>query len=31
MGEYIAAQISNSPNPISTGIALSVNPMRFKD
>ena len=31
MGEYIASQISNSPNPISTGIALSVNPMRFKD
>ena len=31
MGEYIASQISNSPNPISTGIALSINPMRFKD
>lgn len=31
MGEYIASQISSSPNPISTGIALSIDPMRFKD
>ena len=29
MGELIASQISKSPNPISTGIALSIDPMRF--
>ena len=31
MGELIASQISQSPNPVSTGIALSIDPMRFID
>jgi tRNA 5-methylaminomethyl-2-thiouridine biosynthesis bifunctional protein len=31
LGELIASQISKSPNPISTGIALSIDPMRFID
>ena len=31
LGEYIVSMISNSPNPLSTGIALSVDPLRFKD
>ena len=31
LGELIASQISQSPNPISTGIALSIDPMRFID
>ena len=29
LGEFIASQIHNSPNPISTGIALTVDPQRF--
>ena len=29
LSEYIVSQISHAPNPISTAIALSVNPQRF--
>ena len=31
LGEYIASLINNSPSPISTGLALSIDPLRFKD
>tara|TARA_Y100001936_G_scaffold92285_2_gene90820 strand:+ start:1990 stop:3816 length:1827 start_codon:yes stop_codon:yes gene_type:complete len=31
LGEYIATLINNSPSPISTGIALAIEPLRFKD
>ena len=31
LGEYVASQINNSPSPISTGIALAIDPLRFKD
>jgi tRNA 5-methylaminomethyl-2-thiouridine biosynthesis bifunctional protein len=29
LGEFLASQIHNSPNPISTGIALTIDPQRF--
>ena len=31
LGEFIASQINNSPSPISSGIALAIDPLRFKD
>ena len=31
LGEYVASLINNSPSPISSGIALAVEPLRFKD
>ena len=31
LGEYIASLINNSPSPISSGIALAIEPLRFKD
>ena len=31
LGEYIASLINNSPSPISAGIALAIEPLRFKD
>ena len=31
LGEYVASLINNSPSPISTGIALAIDPLRFKD
>ncbi|MBD63537.1 MAG: hypothetical protein CMD68_05580 [Gammaproteobacteria bacterium] len=31
LGEYIYSMINNTPNPISTGITLSIDPLRFKD
>ena len=31
LGEYIASLINNSPIPISGGIALAIDPLRFKD
>jgi len=31
LGEYIASLINNSPSPISSGIALAIDPLRFKD
>ena len=31
LGEHVASLINNSPSPISSGIALAVEPLRFKD
>ena len=31
LGEFIASLINRSPNPVSTGIALAIDPLRFKD
>jgi tRNA 5-methylaminomethyl-2-thiouridine biosynthesis bifunctional protein len=31
LGEFVASQINNSPSPISSGIALAIDPLRFKD
>ena len=31
LGDYIASLINHSPNPISSGIALAIDPLRFKD
>ena len=31
LGEYIASLINNTPSPISAGIALAIEPLRFKD
>ena len=31
LGEYIASLINNSPSPISSGIALAIEPLRFID
>jgi tRNA 5-methylaminomethyl-2-thiouridine biosynthesis bifunctional protein len=31
LGEYIASLINNSPIPISGGVALAIDPLRFKD
>ena len=31
LGDYIAALINNSPNPLSSGIALAIEPLRFRD
>ncbi len=31
LGDYIASLINNSPNPLSSGIALAIEPLRFKD
>ena len=31
LGEFIASLINRSPNPLSTGIALAIDPLRFKD
>ena len=31
LGEYVASLINYSPSPISSGIALAVEPLRFKD
>ena len=31
LGEYVASLINNSPSPISSGIALAMDPLRFKD
>ena len=31
LGEYISSLINNTPSPISTGIALAIEPLRFKD
>jgi len=31
LGEYIASLINNAPSPISAGIALAIEPLRFKD
>jgi glycine/D-amino acid oxidase-like deaminating enzyme len=30
LGEYIASLINNSPMPISGGVALAIDPLRFK-
>ncbi len=31
LGEHVASLINNSPSPISSGIALAIEPLRFKD
>ncbi len=31
LGDYVASLINNSPSPISSGIALAIEPLRFKD
>ena len=31
LGEYISSLINNTPSPISAGIALAIEPLRFKD
>ena len=31
LGDYVASLINNSPSPISSGIALAIDPLRFKD
>jgi len=31
LGDYIASLINNSPSPISSGVALAIEPLRFKD
>jgi len=31
LGDYIASLINNSPSPISSGIALAIDPLRFID
>ncbi len=31
LGDYIASLINNSPNPLSSGIALAIEPLRFRD
>ena len=31
LGEYVGSLINNSPSPISSGVALAVEPLRFKD
>ena len=31
LGEYVASLINSSPSPISSGIALAIEPLRFKD
>ena len=31
LGEYVASLINNSPSPISSGIALAIDPLRFRD
>jgi len=31
LGEHVASLINNSPSPISSGIALAIDPLRFKD
>jgi tRNA 5-methylaminomethyl-2-thiouridine biosynthesis bifunctional protein len=30
LGEHVASLINNSPSPISSGIALAIEPLRFK-
>ena len=31
LGDYIASLINNSPNPLSSGIAVAIEPLRFID
>ena len=31
LGEHVASLINNSPSPISSGISLAIEPLRFKD
>ena len=31
LGDYVASLVNNSPSPISSGIALAIEPLRFKD
>ena len=31
LGEHIASLINNTPSPISSGIAIAIEPLRFKD
>ena len=31
LGDYVASLINNSPSPISSGLALAIEPLRFKD
>ena len=31
LGEHVASLINNTPSPISSGIAIAIEPMRFKD
>jgi tRNA 5-methylaminomethyl-2-thiouridine biosynthesis bifunctional protein len=31
LGDYVASLINNSPSPISSGVALAIEPLRFKD
>ena len=31
LGEHIASLINNTPSPISSGIAVAIEPLRFKD
>ena len=31
LGDYIASLMNGSANPISTGIAVAIDPLRFKD
>src|SRR6056300_120361 len=31
LGEYVASLINDSPSPVSSGVALAIEPLRFKD